>query len=103
MTIGINRSKRASELLAAEFGPLTVARLLLAHRDSLAISQAAMAKKLKVSSQKLCDFEKGRRLPSPQTAERWASILGVSPQVWVEAVLREQIQGCKTISQVTVA
>lgn len=103
MTTEQNKKRSASQKLEAIFGPLTIAKLLLAHRETLSLSQSQMAKKLKLSSQKLCDYEKGRRLPSPEVAERWALTLNLSPKVWVEAVLKEQIQNCKTITNVIVA
>ncbi|MGZ3768809.1 MAG: helix-turn-helix domain-containing protein [Bdellovibrio sp.] len=103
MTTEQNKKKSASHKLETMFGPLTIAKLLVAHRESLNLPQVQMAKKLKLTSQKLCDFEKGRRLPSAEVAEKWALILKLSPKVWVEAVLREQISGCKTIKHVQVA
>lgn len=103
MTTEQNKKKSASHKLENLFGPLTIAKLLMAHRESLSLSQAQMAKKLKLTSQKLCDFEKGRRLPSPEVAEKWALALKLSTKVWVEAVLKEQIVNCKTINDVSVA
>ena len=96
-------NKSGSQKLEEWFGQLTISQLLLAHRESLNLSQTAMAKKLNLSNQKLCDFEKGRRLPSPQMAEHWALVLQVSSLVWIEAVLKEQINKCKTVKIVKVA
>lgn len=103
MTTEQNKKKSASQKLESILGPLTIAKLLIAHRESLSLSQTQMAKLLKLTSQKLCDFEKGRRLPSPEVAEKWAITLKASPKVWIEAVLKEQIVHCKTIKNVSVA
>ena len=58
--------------LEKDYGPLTFADLLLIQRADKDWTQTKMAAKLKISKQKLCDFEKGRRLPSVKTVAEWA-------------------------------
>ena len=50
--------------------PLTLGGLLQSIRLSEEMSQAAFAKKLRLSSSHLCDIEKGRKVVSPGTENR---------------------------------
>ena len=59
MTIEKNKRKSATEALEKQFGPLSFADLLLSSRESEELTQVQMAKKLGISQQRLCDFEKG--------------------------------------------
>lgn len=73
------RSKKAKyrlKDLEKEFGALTFGKLLEAHRLAEEISQVEMAKILKLSRQKLNDFEHGRRFPSLRMAAEVAEELG---------------------------
>jgi DNA-binding XRE family transcriptional regulator len=90
MTTGQNK-KRAYGLteMTRDFGPLTIARLLLSHRQAHGVSQARLAKTLRVSQQRLCDFEKGRRLPGLKNAYEMASRLGYHGETWVLVLLEE--------------
>jgi transcriptional regulator with XRE-family HTH domain len=68
-------------------GALTFGTLLESIREGEEISQVAFAKKLKISKAHLCDLEKGRRLPSPSRAAKFAKILGYSPERFVKVTL----------------
>ena len=72
-------------------GPLTFGAMLAAIRDGEEISQVDFAKRLKISKAHLCDLEKGRRLPSPARAAKFAKILGYSPERFVKVTLQEQL------------
>ncbi len=85
-------TKYTSKKLEKDFGPITLADLLLISREDLELTQVAMAKKLDVSKQKLCDFEKGRRVPSAKLAASWAKILKQPKEVWVQVVLQDQLR-----------
>lgn len=50
--------------LEKDYDPLTLADLLLIYKEDNKLNQTQMAEKLSISKQKLCDFEKGRRLLS---------------------------------------
>jgi DNA-binding XRE family transcriptional regulator len=56
------------------------------------ISQSEMAKKLKISRQKLNDFEHGRRFPSLRTAADMAEILEEHAPTWVSVVIEEMLR-----------
>jgi len=56
------------------------------------LSQTAMARKLGVSRQYLCDVEKGRRAVRPQQAARFAQALGHPPDVLVRLALQDAVR-----------
>ena len=87
MTTKLNGSK----YLESEFGPLYFSDLLKAHREGEEMTQEELSKKLKVSRQKICDYEKGRRLPSMETVVKWAKKLKEPHEIWVRAYLQQQV------------
>jgi transcriptional regulator with XRE-family HTH domain len=104
MTIG--RSKKVeygSAELEKDFGPLTFADLLTSYRLGEELTRSEVAKKLGVSRQRLCDLEKGRRLPSIKSAQLWAKKLGFSPTLWVQVVLQDQLRRENVDLKVSVA
>jgi plasmid maintenance system antidote protein VapI len=68
--------------------PLTLGGLLQSIRVGEEMSQAAFAKKLRISPSHLCDIEKGRKVVSPERAVRFAAILGRSKQQFVRLALQ---------------
>ena len=82
---------KASKYLENEFGPLYFSDLLKAHRVGEEMSQEQLATKLKISKQKVCDYEKGRRLPSMETVVKWAKKLKEPHEIWVKAYLQQQV------------
>ena len=96
-------SKYGINELEIDFGKLTFADLLLSYREGEEMSQADLADRLKISRQRLCDFEKGRRLPNVKSAEQWAKKLGFSSSVWVQIVLQDQLRREKVKLTVSVA
>ena len=95
--------KKGSKYLEEKIGPLTFGDLLLMAREDLELSQVAMSEKLGITKQKLCDFEKGRRLPSPKMAVSWAKKLKHPQEVWIQVVLQDQLRRDKLSFKVSVA
>lgn len=83
--------ENASKYLEKEYGSLYFADLLKAHRLGEELTQDELATKLKTSKQKICDYEKGRRLPSMDTAVKWAKKLKEPHEIWVQAYLQQQV------------
>jgi transcriptional regulator with XRE-family HTH domain len=73
-------------------GPLTFGDAVKALRIRDDLSQAYLAKKLRISRQYLCDVEKGRRLVSPEQAARFARALGHPVQVLVQLALQDAVR-----------
>ena len=70
----------------------TFGSMLCAIRESEEMSQAKFAKLLKISPQKLCDIEKGRRIVSIKMAEKFAKYLGDSPEYFVIRCLQDELE-----------
>ena len=85
-------TKYSSKNLEQDYGPLSFADLILMQREDLELTQVEMSKKLGISKQRLCDFEKGRRLPSVKMAAAWAKKLGHPQEVWVQVVFQDQLR-----------
>jgi len=85
-------TKRAIPLLEKEVGDLTFGMFLRVARGQLELSQAEMARRLKISRGTLCDLEKGRQLVSPSLAVRTAKAAGFSETLAVKACLQDQLK-----------
>jgi transcriptional regulator with XRE-family HTH domain len=70
---------------------LTVGSLLWSLRECEEMSQAAFAKKLRISRQYLCDVERGRRIVSPKTAADFADRLGYSRIQFIRLALQDEL------------
>ena len=84
-------SKEAAALEAILGGPLTLGMALESLRRGDEMSQTEFARKLGLTSQKLCDIEKGRRHVSPERAAQFARKLGHPIEVFVRLALQDQV------------
>ena len=85
------QAKETAAIEALLGGPLTLGLALEALRRGDELSQAEFAKKLGLTSQKLCDIEKGRRQVSPERAAQFAKKLGHPIEVFVRLALQDQV------------
>jgi transcriptional regulator with XRE-family HTH domain len=83
--------KETAALEAILGGPLTLGMALESLRRGDEMSQAEFARKLGLTSQKLCDIEKGRRHVSPERAAQFARKLGHPIEVFVRLALQDQV------------
>ena len=91
------------DALERDFGSLTVAKMLSSYRLGEEMTATLMAKKLGISPQLLCDFEKGRRPVSPRRAFEFGKRLDMLPEHWVEVALRDLLRSEKVDLKVSVA
>lgn len=84
-------AKETAALEAILGGPLTLGMALESLRRGEELSQTEFARKLGLSSQKLCDIEKGRRQVSPERAAQFARQLGHPIEVFVRLALQDQV------------
>jgi DNA-binding XRE family transcriptional regulator len=103
MTIERNKKRLASEDLAHDFGALSFADLLISYREGEELTQAQVAKRIGISKQRLCDFEKGRRLPSLRAAFNFGKQLGKHPETWVLVVIEDMLRKEKLNIKLAVA
>lgn len=83
-------------------GPLTFGDAVQALRTRDELSQTELAKMIGISSQYLCDVEKGRRLVSPEQAARFAKAFGHPPAVLVQLALQDSVRESGLDLKVTV-
>lgn len=76
-------------------GPLTFGRFLSAVRLYMALSQAELARRLKVNRSRICDIEKERVLVSPSFARRIAKLGGFPELLAVKYCLQDQLRKAK--------
>ena len=85
--MGIN----AKRYLEKVRGKLTLGSTIRSIRLCEEESQTAFAKKLKISTQYLCDLEHNRKIISPKKAKKIAEILGYSPEQFVALAIQDSI------------
>ena len=90
----------ARQSLEKLVGPLTFGMFMRVARNTLEISQAEMAKRLKISPSTLCDIEKERQLVSPKLALKVARAAGLSETQAVRACLQDQVRRAGLTHQV---
>lgn len=74
-------------------GPVTFAKLLLSYRLGEDLSQEQLGEKLGgMSRGVICDYEKGRRIPSPEKAALIARSLGEIEHYWVQVALQDYMR-----------
>lgn len=93
MTIKKSKGSSGSDLEERILGgPLTFGAAVEGLRVGEGWSQAAFARKLRVSRQYLCDVESGRRPVSPRQAARIAKAFGHPPNVLVRLALQDAVR-----------
>lgn len=75
-----------------DYGPLTFAKSLEAHRLGEEISQKEFSQILGISQQSLCDLEKGRKIPSPERAALIAKKIGEPAGFWIKVALQDLLR-----------
>ena len=84
-------STNAKRYLEKISGKLTLGSTLRAIRLCDEISQTDFAKKLKVSTQYLCDLEHNRKIVSAKKAKKFADILGYSAEQFVALAIQDSL------------
>ena len=75
-----------------QYGHLTFAKLLKAHRLGEEMTQVEMAKLLKISKQGFNDLELVRKIPSIRRAVQIARKMGLLEDLLVQLVLQDQVR-----------
>ena len=84
-------SINAKQHLEKACGKLTFGSTIRSIRLCEGESQTAFAKKLKVSTQYLCDLEHNRKIISAKKAKKFAEILGHSPEQFVALAIQDSL------------
>ena len=86
------KSNAVKQLEKIRKGPLTFKDLLYSIRLTEEMSQVELAELVSTTKSKICDFEKGRRVPSLKLGGKLAKALGHSEALFVSMLLEEQIK-----------
>ncbi len=86
------KSNAVKQLEKIRKGPLTFKDLLYSMRITEELNQVELAKLAGTTKSKICDFEKGRRVPSLKLGGKLAKALGHSEALFVSMLLEEQIK-----------
>ena len=88
-------TKSLTKILKKNLGPITFGGFLRAARTNKDLSQAEMARFLKISQSTLCDIEKGRQVVSIDLAAKIAKRCGLSVGLAVETAIRDHFKRSK--------
>ncbi len=72
--------------------PLVFKDLLHSIRTTEEMSQVELAELSGTSKAKICDFEKGRRVPSLELGAKLAKVLGHSEALFISKLIEEQLK-----------
>lgn len=86
------KSSAIKELEKIRKGPLAFQDLLHSVRTTEEVTQAELAERAGTTKAKICDFEKGRRVPTLELAAKLAKALGHSEALFVAKLIEEQIK-----------
>lgn len=86
---------KAKEFFEKKLGPSTFGGFLSSVRELLEMTQAELARKLKVRRSMICDIEKGRVLVSPALAVKIAKLGGFPIEFAVKYALQDQLRRAK--------
>ena len=78
--------------LERDFSPLTFGNALESFRLGEGLSQKKFALILGISPQRLCDIEKGRRIPSVSRALKIARKIKMPKKTWIELALQDTLR-----------
>lgn len=89
------KSNAIKELEKIRKGPLTFKELLHSVRTTEEISQVDLAEMAGTTKAKICDFEKGRRVPTLELTAKLAKCLGHSEALFISKLIEEQLRDAK--------
>ncbi|OFZ63979.1 MAG: hypothetical protein A2577_12825 [Bdellovibrionales bacterium RIFOXYD1_FULL_36_51] len=97
------KTKYGTKDLENDFGLATFGELLKNFRETEGLSQRDFSKFLKISPQRLNDFEKGRRLPDIESAVKFSKILKDSEAFFIQILFQDYIrqENLKLVVKVT--
>ena len=82
--------------------PMSFASVLRTIRETDGLTQAQVARKLRITRAHICDIEKGRKLVSPERAAKFARVLGYNPAQFVRLALQDQVSAAGLKMKVSV-
>ena len=96
------KSNAIKELEKFRKSPLSFMDLLYSVRTTEEMTQVELAGLSGTSKAKICDFEKGRRVPTLKLAAKLAKALGHSEALFVAKLIEEQIKDANLKLKITI-
>ena len=86
------KRKYGTKEMAKDYGPITFAKLLHTYRVTEGLTQSELGEKIgDLSRGIICDYENGRRIPSPAKAAEIAAALGEIESYWVQITIQDYL------------
>lgn len=86
------KRKYGTKDLEKDYGIITFAKLLHTYRITEDLTQTELGKKIGgLSRGIICDYENGRRIPSPAKAFEIAEALGEIESYWVQVAVQDYL------------
>ena len=87
------KRKYGTKEMAKDYGPVTFAKLLNTYRVTEGLTQSELGEKIgDLSRGIICDYENGRRIPSPAKAAEIAAALGEIGSYWVQISIQDYLR-----------
>ena len=87
------RKKYGTKELEKDYGAVTFAKLLSTYRLTAELTQSELGDKIGGLSRGIvCDYENGRRIPSPAKAAEIAKNLGEIESYWVQVAVQDYLR-----------
>ena len=87
------KKKYGTKELEKDYGVVTFAKLLHTYRLTAELTQSELGEKIgDLSRGIICDYENGRRIPSPAKAAEIATALGEIKSYWVQAAVQDYLR-----------
>ena len=87
------KKKYGTKEMAKDYGPVTFAKLLHTYRVTEELTQGELGEKIGgLSRGIICDYENGRRIPSPAKAAEIAGALGEIESYWVQTTIQDYLR-----------
>ena len=84
-------------------GPMSFGEMLASHRESEGVTLQEFASRLGMNRQRVCDYEKGRKFPSPEMAWKMGELLGYSGPQFARRAIEEALARNGILASVTIA
>ena len=87
------KKKYGVKELEKDYGPVTFAKPLHTYRMTEELTQSELGEKIGgLSRGIICDYENGRRIPSPAKAAEIATTLGEIESYWIQVAIQDSLR-----------
>ena len=87
------KKKYGTKELEKDYGAITFAKLLYTYRITAELTQSELGEKIGgLGKGIICDYENGRRIPSPAKAAEIANALGEIKSYWVQVAIQDYLR-----------